>query len=195
MTTVHRMTGAGFGNQPGYLGDQATDAERRVEQWAAQVAEKAQRYQNMQAQIAEITITESSGDGAVRLTVGASGVLADLELTDRAGQLPPEQLAAQIMSTMRRAQGRLSARVADVMQASVGEDTETVNSVVSSYQQRFPEQPDEAAAPLGSQQLRIGAVEDDADTHRPSQPRSQAPQRRTRPRDYDEGWDRPLLRE
>lgn len=196
MTTVHRMTGAGFGNQSGYPGGQATDAERRVEQWASQVAEKAQRYQDMQAQIAEITITESSGDGAVRLTVGASGVLTDLELSDRAGQLPPEQLAAQIMSTMRRAQGRLSAQVADVMQATVGEDTETVNSVVSSYQQRFPAQPDEAAAPLGSEQLRIGAVEDDADAHRPSQPPASKPAPRRRPPDDDdEDWDRPLLRE
>lgn len=198
MTTVHRMTGAGFGNRPGYLGDQATDAERRVEQWATQVAEKAQRYQDMQAQIAEITITESSGDGAVRLTVGASGVLTDLELSDRAGQLPPEQLAAQIMATMRRAQGRLSARVADVMQASVGEDTETVNSVVSSYQQRFPVQPDEAAAPLGSEQLRIGDVEDYADTRRPSQapqPTPPAARRRRPPGDDDEDWERPLLRE
>ena len=194
MTTVHRMSGAGSGNQSGYLGGQATDAERRVEQWATQVAEKAQRYQDMQAQIAEITITESSGDGAVRLTVGASGVLADLELSDRAAQLPPQQLAAQIMSTMRRAQGRLSARVADVMQASVGDDTETVNSVVSSYQQRFPEQPDEAAPPLASEQMRIGDVEDDPAARRPS-PSAPPPRRRPPTDGDDDGWERPLLRE
>ena len=179
------MTGAAFGNQFGG----GADAERRVEQWAAQVAEKAQRYQDMQAQVAEIRVTESSGDGAVRLTVGSSGVLTDLELTERAGQLPPRQLAAQIMDTMRRAQGRLSGRVAEVMQASVGDDTETVNTVVASYQQRFPRQPEDDVA-TGDQHLRIGDVEDD-----PAAPRPAQPPRRRPPDDDDDGWDRPLLRE
>lgn len=180
------MTGAVFNSQSGAG---AADAERRVEQWAAQVTEKAQRYQNMQAQVAELSVTESSADGAVRLTVGSSGVLADLELTERAGQLPPRQLAAQIMDTMRRAQGKLSGRVADVMRASVGEDVETINSVVSSYRQRFPEQPDEP--PPGAGHLRIGEVEDEP-AHR-----SPPPPRRRRPPDDDDddGWDRPVLRE
>jgi hypothetical protein len=181
----------GFGKQ---FGDQlhagATDAERRVEEWAAQVAEKAQRYQAMQAQVAGISVTEHSGDGAVRLTVGASGVLTDLELTDRAAQVPPRQLAAQIMDTMRRAQGRLPARVAEVMQASVGDDTETVSSVVASYQQRFPEQPDDPTPPVGTEQMRFGAVDEDPAPPRPTPPR------RPRPPEDDEGWgERPLLRE
>jgi len=161
------MTGAGFGYQYGDgLGAGGTDAERRVDQWAAQVAEKAQRYEDMQAQVAEISVTESSGDGAVRLTVGSSGVLTDLELTERAGQLQPHQLAAQIMETMRRAQSRLSGRVAEVMQSSVGDDTETVNAVVSSYQRRFPP-----------------PVEPDR------------PRRHDGGTDDEDGWDRPLLRE
>jgi DNA-binding protein YbaB len=183
VTTVHRMTGATYGDQP-------SAAQRRVEEWAAQVAQKAERYQAMQARVASITVTESSGDGAVRLTVGSSGVMTDLELSDRATQQPARQLAAQIMETMRRAQGRLSGQVAEVMEASVGDDQETVAAVVSSYQQRFPEQPEDDAPSVGSQQMRIGDVEPD-EHQRP------APPRRWRPPgdDDDDGWDRPLLRE
>jgi DNA-binding protein YbaB len=168
-----------------------TDAERRIEQWADQVAQKAERYQAMQARVAEITVTESSSDGAVRLTVASSGVVTDLELSDRATEQPARQLAAQIMDTMRRAQGKLSGQVAEVMQASVGDDQETVAAVVSSYQQRFPEQPDDEAPPVGSEQMRIGQVEPDDGT-----PRTQ-PTRRWRPpgEEDDNGWDRPLLRE
>lgn len=191
MTSVQSMTGAGFGRQ---FGDQpgkgATDAELRVEQWANHVAEKAQRYQDMQARVADISVTEHSGDGAVRLTVGSSGLLTDLELTDRAGQLQPRQLAAVIMQTMRRAQGRLSEMVAEVMRASVGDDTDTVDAVVSSYRLRFPEQPEADEPAVGGQRMRIGDVEDERTPSAPS------PSRRPRPGDDDDdGWDRPLLRE
>lgn len=184
VTTVHRMTGATYGDQP-------SAAQRQVEEWAAQVAQKAERYQAMQARVAGITVTESSSDGAVRLTVGSSGVMTDLELSDRATQQPARQLAAQIMDTMRRAQGRLSGQVAEVMQASVGDDQETVTAVVSSYQQRFPAQPEDEAPAAGGQQMRIGDVEQD------ERPRTAPPPRRWRPpgQNDDDGWDRPLLRE
>jgi hypothetical protein len=181
------MTGAGFGRQ---FGAGASDAERRVEQWAAQVAEKAQRYQSMQAQVAGISVTEHSDDGAIQLTVGSSGVLTDLSLTDRAAQIPPRELAAQIMDTMRRAQGKLSSRVAEVMQASVGEDTETVSSVVSSYQQRFPQQPDEDEPPAGGHRMRIGDIEDDSAARRAPQPPPRTPRD-----DYDDDDDWELFRD
>jgi len=111
-----------------------------VREWAAGAAAKAQRYQQMQQQVAEITETDTSADGAVRVSVAASGVLTDLQLSPRAREREPDRLAAEILAGMRRAQGRLSARVAEVMAATVGEDEETVRRVVSSYQQRFPEQ-------------------------------------------------------
>lgn len=119
----------------------AQQAEQQVRAWATGVAAKAQRYAQMQQRVAEITETDTSADGAVRVTVAASGVPTDLQLSPRAGEREPDRLAAEILASMRRAQGRLPARVAEVMAATVGDDEQTVRSVVTSYQQRFPPPP------------------------------------------------------
>src|SRR5215211_4294537 len=58
MTTGSRFAGAG-----------PEETERRVEQWAAEFAAKADRYQQMQQQISQVSAAESSADGAVRVTV------------------------------------------------------------------------------------------------------------------------------
>jgi len=144
----------------GGFGGSAQQAEQQVRAWAAGAAAKAQRYQQMQQQVAEITETDTSADGAVRVTVAASGVLTDLQLSGRAREREPDRLAAEILAGMRRAQGKLSARVAEVMAATVGEDEETVRSVVTSYQQRFPEQTEQGGRGSGGE-LRFELPEDD----------------------------------
>jgi DNA-binding protein YbaB len=144
----------------GGFGGSAQQAEQQVRAWAAGAAAKAQRYEQMQQQVAEITETDTSADGAVRVTVAASGVLTDLQLSGRAREREPDRLAAEILAGMRRAQGKLSARVAEVMAATVGEDEETVRSVVRSYQQRFPEQTEQGGRGSGGE-LRFELPEDD----------------------------------
>jgi DNA-binding protein YbaB len=174
------MTGSMF------AGAGPEETERRVEEWAAQFAAKADRYQQMQSRISRVSATESSADGAVRVTVDSGGVVTDLVLSERAGQLRPQQLASQIMDVMRRAQSRLTDRVHDVMQDTVGDDEATVNTVVASYQQRFPEPPQQDEPPaVGGRDMSIGQVDDDAPP----------PRRRGGTDDDDDGWgDRPLLR-
>jgi DNA-binding protein YbaB len=188
------MTGSMF------AGATPEQASQRVEEWAQQFAAKAERYQEMQAQVARLSSTEASPDGAVRVTVDASGVVTGLELSERAMQLRPQQLAAQILDVMRRAQSRLTGQVAEVMQQTVGEDQATVQSVVASYQQRFPEPPPEPEPEGYGGQMRIGEVEDDTPDGAPhdTPPSRPAQPRRPHPRHDDEdddGWnDRPLMR-
>ncbi len=193
------MTGSMF------AGAGPEETERRVEQWAAEFAAKADRYQQMQTQISQVSATESSPDGAVQVTVDSAGVVTDLVLSDRAGQVRPQQLSAQILETMRRAQSRLTDRVQQVMLTTVGDDEATVRAVVANYEQRFPEPPTaEQETGVGGRDMRIGHVDDDAPppAAQPPQPPQaphtpQAPQapRRLRPPDDDDGWDdRPLLR-
>src|SRR5215211_7244477 len=175
MTTGSRFAGAG-----------PEETERRVEQWAAEFAAKADRYQQMQQQISQVSAAESSADGAVRVTVDSAGIVTDLVLSDRAGSLRPQQLAAQILEVMRRAQSRLTDRVQQVMQDTVGDDEATVRAVVASYEQRFPVPP--PPSPAGyADDLRIGDVEDDEPRRPPSPPAQPRPQRR--PDDDDDGWD------
>ena len=188
------MTGSMF------AGAGPEETERRVEQWAAEFAAKADRYQTMQEQISLVSATESSADGAVQVTVDSSGVITDLVLSDRGGQLRPPQLAAQILDVMRRAQSRLTSRIERVMRDTVGEDVATVQAVVTSYEQRFPEPPPAEGQPGYGGDLRIGEVEDDvppppSQQAPPSQPPSSQPPRRPQRRDEDEdGWGGSILR-
>jgi len=178
------MTGSMFaGAGPG-------ETERRVEQWAAEFAAKADRYQSMQEQISRVSATEQSGDGTVQVTVDSGGVVTDLVLSDRASQLRPPQLAAQLLDVMRRAQSRLTDQVQDVMRSTVGDDEATVQAVVTSYERRFPEPP-EAESPGYGGDLRIGDVEDDGPPpNHPWPPRR--PHRTDDPDDDD--WGGPIMR-
>ncbi len=168
----------------GGFGGSAQQAEQQVRAWAAGAAAKAQRYEQMQQQVAEITETDTSADGAVRVTVAASGVLTDLQLSGRAREREPDRLAAEILAGMRRAQGRLSARVAEVMAATVGDDEETVRSVVRSYQQRFPEQAEQGGRGSGGE-LRFDLPEDDDPP--PPPPRRRPPARDDEDDDFGGG--------
>ena len=168
----------------GGFGGSAQQAEQQVREWAAGAAAKAQRYQRMQQQVAEITETDTSADGAVRVTVAASGVLTDLQLSGRVREREPDRLAAEILAGMRRAQGRLSTRVAEVMAATVGDDEETVRSVVRSYQQRFPEQTEQRGrGPDG--ELRFDLPEDGEPP--PPPPRRRPPARDDEDDDFGGG--------
>lgn len=146
MVSVTAMT-SGF-----FFGGDAGRAQQQVDAWVAQAAEKAQRYERMQAKVAAVTVTESVADGAVRVTVSSGGEVTDLQLGDRVRQWSPAEIAAEILACMRRAQGRLAGRVSEVMAATVGDDDQAARAVVESYRRRFgdrveeprrPEQPDD----------------------------------------------------
>jgi DNA-binding protein YbaB len=160
-----------------FAGASPEETERRVGQWSADFAAKANRYQTMQEQISRVSATEQSADGAVQVTVDSGGVVTDLVLSDRANQLSPRRLASQILDVMRRAQSRLTGQVQQVMQRTVGDDQSTVQAVVGSYEQRFPEPPPPEPPRYGGD-LRIGQVEDD----RPPPSQYQRPPDTTRPR-------------
>lgn len=182
------MTGAMF------AGAGPEETERRIEQWAADFAAKADRYQEMQSRLTQLSATETSGDGAVEVTVDSAGVVTDLVLSDRAGQMRPQQLAAQILDTMRRAQRILTGRVQDVMVSTVGDDPATVDAVVANYEQRFPEPPEqESSRVVGARDIQIGQVEDDGAPPPPPPPVTGRP--KPPPTRDDDDWDDgPLLR-
>jgi DNA-binding protein YbaB len=113
-------------------------AQRWVDGWAESFARKAERYQSVQQQVEQLRLTAASPDGMVRVTVGASGVPIDLELSERARSIPPTELSALILATMRRAQGGIPDQVAQIMRDTVGQDTSTIGSVVDEYRRQFP---------------------------------------------------------
>ncbi|MGQ0717179.1 MAG: YbaB/EbfC family nucleoid-associated protein [Pseudonocardiales bacterium] len=176
-----------FGTDPDQL-------ERQLSQWAQGFADKAQRFDAMRAEVEQIQVTESSTDGAVRVTIDSSGAPIDLALTDKIGGMPPSEVAALVMTCMRRAQQQLAGQVHHAMAATVGAEEPVVEHVVSGYRQRFREDQQDSRGfdPgfRGPGLLGLGAIEDD-------DPPPQRPVRRPRAApggDEEDFGDRNYLR-
>jgi DNA-binding protein YbaB len=168
------------------------DAGGRLDAWVAEAKAKAQRYQAMREQAQQVSVTESSKDGLVTVTVDSGGNVTDLRITDRVRELSGAQVAASVLAAMRKAQSRLPERLGDVMATTIGDDQATVQTIVGNYRSRFPEpEPEDQAPASNSTELRIGAVDEDEDSG--VSPPPAPPPRRPAPRrpvdgDDDEGW-------
>jgi DNA-binding protein YbaB len=131
---------------PNGLGDLMRDPDetiRRMDDWAAGFAAKAERYQAAQEQTERLRLTATSSDGAVSVTVGADGTVTDLTFSNKVKSFPLEELSRQILTTMRRAQSGIAERVAGVMAEQLGdEDRETRGALLDTLRGRFPD-PDE----------------------------------------------------
>ena len=108
--------------------------------WERQVAETAQRYRLLQERLAQLSITESSGDGAVKVTVSASGMLTDLTLRERWHPEPLDAIAAEIMACLRRAQARIPELLRQAMFDTVGSREPSTHLLLDDARRRFPEQ-------------------------------------------------------
>ncbi len=135
--------------RPNELADLIQDpdeAQRKMDQWAQGLEDKAQRYAAAQERTEQLRLTASSSDGAVKVTVGADGGVTGLEFGNKARTYPLEELSRQILTTMHRAQAGISGQVAEVMQETLGdEDQETRSLMIGTLRSRFPEIEEEEA--------------------------------------------------
>jgi DNA-binding protein YbaB len=162
----------------------------RVDQWTAAAREKAERYQAMQARAGQVSVTESSPDGMVTVTVDSVGNVTDLRVTDEVRDKSGAQVSSAVLTTLRRAQARLPGKLAEVMAETIGDDQRTVDTIVGNYRAKFPE-PEPEEEPPGEH--RIGAVEDEDDAGPPRREPTGRPARRGG--DEDEDWgDESVLR-
>ncbi|MFD2420598.1 YbaB/EbfC family nucleoid-associated protein [Amycolatopsis pigmentata] len=127
--------------------DPFAESNAALRHHAAEVARKTQRYQEMREGLAEMSVTETSPDGRVTLTVDAGGVLTDLRLDDEDTRAPGHEISATVLITLRRAQSRLPERAAEIIGA-LESDPDTVDHALSGYRARFPEMPAEFPVPL-----------------------------------------------
>jgi len=120
----------------------AEDMDRQIDQWAAKVHAKAQKYKALTTEMESITGSAESASGAVRVTVNRAGILTDLSITDDIRTMRGGQLAGEIMGAIRSAQSTLGAQVVAMMQDKVPEDGASIDAVADSYAKQFA-QPDE----------------------------------------------------
>jgi DNA-binding protein YbaB len=184
------MTGQSSGGFA-VAGADPDEAERRIQQWAQGFAEKAQRYQEVQAQTEQLRLSASSPDGRIKVTVRADGSVTDLEFTDKIRSMPPNELAAQILSTMHRAQADIASKVGETMAATLGdEDQQTRSMMLDNLRERFPEQPEDEVEEETSSKWD-GPAEDDETPAPPAAPAAPTapPAQPKRPRFEDEDDD------
>jgi DNA-binding protein YbaB len=135
------------------------DATARLDRWAAEARAKAQRYQAMQAAVGQVFVTESSKDGLVTVAVDSAGNVTDLRITDRVKGMSGSQVSSAVLSTLRRAQSRLPERLGEVMASTIGDDQQTVDTIVGNYRSKFPEPEPDEPEPAPDKVQRIGAID------------------------------------
>ncbi len=175
---------------------QVPDGGARQQSFSEVVAEArstVERLAKLREKTAQVSVTDTSPDGAITVTVDAGGVLTGLRITDQLTGRPGARIAEQVLATIRRAQSRIAGTMTGVLRDTVGDDEEIVDHVLAVYRERFPEpvRPNRTEA---VDELRI------APSAPEPVPAPMAVPRRVRPprRSADEGWenpDQPIMRE
>ncbi|MET0132804.1 MAG: YbaB/EbfC family nucleoid-associated protein [Kibdelosporangium sp.] len=96
----------------------------------ARIADMQAKSAALQQDIAAAGATASTPDGAVRVTVGPTGALQDLQLGPSVTRYPPAELAAIITRTAGEAQRQAAHRVAAAF-APVAEGTDAMQMLES----------------------------------------------------------------
>lgn len=118
-------------------------------QMAADAERRAQRFAELQERMTALTATETGAGGRVSVTVDSSGVPTAIDLAPGVREMDSRMLSAEILSCMRRAQGKLGPGVAGLVRDVVGDDPAGA-ALVDGFNRRFPDpdpDPSSTAAP------------------------------------------------
>jgi hypothetical protein len=126
------------------LGRELDDAEGWVRSWNAQASSHTDAAALLADRVAGISAQATGLDDAIAVTVGSTGAVTDLHLTEAVEALPAARLAEEILRVMRAAQANLSTQVATAVDETVGGDSETGRAVLDSFASRFPQPRTEA---------------------------------------------------
>ncbi|WP_460399215.1 YbaB/EbfC family nucleoid-associated protein [Actinophytocola sediminis] len=147
--------------------------------WQSRIAEDARRYRELHERLSRLAISESSPDGAVRVTVSSAGLLTDLVVRETA-----RDVGNQVLDCVRRAQARIPDLLRRTVTELVGTTDSNAHLIVTEAQERFPAPPQSAQRGWGPAEIRFTVPED-----LPTPP-ARATTTPTRPRQAkEETWD------
>jgi DNA-binding protein YbaB len=112
------------------------DAERRVDDWQGEIERQAAQATMLSRRVSGLTATARGGDGLVEVSVGSSGMLADLWLDERVRERSAAWIRQQILGTLAAAQRRLADQVREAVAETVGVDSSTGRVVLGSWPAR-----------------------------------------------------------
>jgi DNA-binding protein YbaB len=117
------------------------------EEWLANfeatIAEVQQKAAEFKENLEASGATETSEDGALRVTVAPNGALAGLTIDDDAVRGSGSELAGQIMRLARKAQRSAAVHVVEAFAPLAGEDSESLRMVTGYLPPDEDEEPDE----------------------------------------------------
>ncbi|MGW5922075.1 YbaB/EbfC family nucleoid-associated protein [Nocardia fluminea] len=125
--------------------DDLNNAAAELSRWAEDLEQKAQRYQELHAKMTAVSVTDTSADGRISVTVDANGSTTAITLAAAVRGMDPTAVATELMACTHRAQARLRDQVAGLVQDTVGAD-EAGQAIVGQYSDRFPDLDPSASA-------------------------------------------------
>ncbi|MGH3436629.1 MAG: YbaB/EbfC family nucleoid-associated protein [Sciscionella sp.] len=162
-----------------------TSSSEWLDSYQQDVGNLAQRAEEAKAKLQQVASTLTSADGAVTVTVNASGALQELKFGAKADDLPRTQLASAVVATARRAQAQAAQQVTAVMAPMIGTDSDAMQFL----QEQIPELVEPEEGPEESNpQDQILLNEEEAEQHRTEPPPGKQPPRH-RSRTDDDGDD------
>ncbi|GAB2673730.1 YbaB/EbfC family nucleoid-associated protein [Nocardia goodfellowii] len=165
------------------VGFDPSRAAEDLAQFAANLEQKAKRYEELQGRMATVSASASSAGGRVGVTVDSTGVPTAIDLGSGVRGMDPAALSSEILSCMRKAQIKLRSEVADVVHATVGNDS-AGESIIAILDDRFPDvEPDAATEHVHPQPTYTPPSVSAASTQAPWE--SSAPQTFSRKPDRD----------
>lgn len=112
-----------------------------IDEWISSISERTAQARQLSERMSALSVSASTSDGAISVTVSSSGVPTDLRLSESVMAWPVQRIAAEILAVMRKAQSRLAAKVGEVAAQTGGADSPTVQALVDGLRQRFPKPP------------------------------------------------------
>ncbi|MGF0319114.1 YbaB/EbfC family nucleoid-associated protein [Nocardia fluminea] len=125
--------------------DDLNNAAAELSRWAEDLEQKAQRYQELHTKMTAVSVTDTSADGRISVTVDANGSTTAITLAAAVRGMDPTAVATELMACTHRAQARLRDQVTGLVQDTVGAD-EAGQAIVGQYSDRFPDLDPSASA-------------------------------------------------
>ncbi|TDP97540.1 YbaB/EbfC family nucleoid-associated protein [Labedaea rhizosphaerae] len=161
----------------------AADAERQLDDVVETAIRRAEAFTEARHRIDEVTVTHRSPDGAVSVTVRASGAVLDVTCSELVRTMPPHQVAATFQACVQAAQAGVARRMEGILRAAAPGDPLTDELVADAHKAFPPPQvPTVSTKDAGPQYLAIGDIED-------HDPRPQQRRRPLRPGPVDDDPD------
>lgn len=121
-------------------------AEAWVDNWEASLQERADQARRLRERLEAATGVGWDRDRVVRVTVGDSGAVTDVDLGEEILRQPVATTRAQILEAARAAQADLADQAAQITAETIGTGHPTADAVIASYKRRAPEAGDTDAA-------------------------------------------------